>query len=139
MFAQHHFYTTNFLRIFSVFDSSQLSRKITVKANSGSNTAFMVTTKRLGMIDIGVKAESPLAGDAVKRQLLVKPEGETQYVNDAVFVDLRDTENFESNITLRIPRKIVEGSVRVEVSAVGMQNAACFFFAFFTFIPHIFR
>jgi CD109 antigen len=110
-----------------VFDSSQLSRKITVKANSGSNTAFMVTTKRLGMIDISVKAESPLAGDAVKRQLLVKPEGETQYVNDAVFVDLRDTENFESNVTLRIPRKIVEGSVRVEVSAVGKQIAASFF------------
>lgn len=103
-----------------MFDSSQLSRKITVKANSGSNTAFMVTTKRLGLIDISVKAESPLAGDAVKRQLLVKPEGETQYVNDAVFVDLRDTEGYESNVTLRFPRKIVEGSERVEVSAVGI-------------------
>ncbi|CAB3366518.1 Hypothetical predicted protein [Cloeon dipterum] len=101
------------------FDSAQLSRRITVKANSGSNTAFMVTTKRLGMLDINVKAESSLAGDAVKRQLLVKAEGDTQYVNDAIFVDLRDTENFETNLTLKFPKNFVEGSEKLEVSSVG--------------------
>ncbi|XP_059473013.1 CD109 antigen-like isoform X2 [Neocloeon triangulifer] len=101
------------------FDASQLTRKIVVKANSAANTAFMVTTKKLGLVDVTVKAESALAGDAVKRQLLVKAEGETQYVNDAVFVDLRDKDNFETNLTLRFPKNFVEGSERVEVSTVG--------------------
>lgn len=96
-----------------------LTRRVTARANSGASTAFVVTVKRLGLVDIKVTATSPLAGDSVLRQLLVKAEGETQYYNEAVFVDLRNKNKFETNVTLKIPKNFVKGSERVEVSVVG--------------------
>lgn len=50
---------------------------------------------------------------------LFQPEGETQYVNKAVFIDLRDKNSFNEKIQLDIPKNIVYGSEYVEVSAVG--------------------
>lgn len=49
-----------------------LTRRVTARANSGASTAFVVTVKKLGLINIKVTATSPLAGDSVLRQLLVK-------------------------------------------------------------------
>lgn len=90
-----------------------------MKANSGASTSFVITPRNIGYISIKVSATSPLAGDAVDRKLLVKAEGETQYVNKAIFVDLRSESNFKKNITLDIPANIVQGSEQIEVSAVG--------------------
>lgn len=47
-------------------------KKVAVKANSGSNTVFLIKAKDLGYISIKVTATSALAGDAVERKLLVK-------------------------------------------------------------------
>uniref|UniRef100_A0A0A9WLH1 TEP1-F n=1 Tax=Lygus hesperus TaxID=30085 RepID=A0A0A9WLH1_LYGHE len=94
-------------------------KRITIPSNSGATTSFMITPKELGYIDIKVQAKSPLAGDAVVRKLLVKPEGETQYRNKAIFVDLRSKDSFSTNITLDIPVNFVSDSEYVEVSAVG--------------------
>lgn len=79
----------------------------------------MITPKTLGYISIKVTATSKLAGDGVDRKLLVKAEGETQYRNKAIFVDLRNTNEFKTNITLDMPNNIVTGSENVEISAVG--------------------
>lgn len=49
-----------------------------------------------------------------------QPEGETQYRNKAIFVDLRSTSSYKTNLTLEFPRSSVSGSEMVEVSAVGM-------------------
>ncbi|XP_049951328.1 CD109 antigen-like isoform X5 [Schistocerca serialis cubense] len=94
-------------------------KQVTVKANSGSSVSFMITPKKLGHITIQVNAKSPLAGDAVSRQLFVKAEGETQYRNKAFFIDLRSTNSHKTNVTLEIPRSSVPGSEQIEVSAVG--------------------
>lgn len=94
-------------------------KQVTVKANSGSSVSFMITPKKLGHITIQVNAKSPLAGDAVSRQLYVKAEGETQYRNKAFFIDLRSTNSYKTNVTLEFPRSSVPGSEEVEVSAVG--------------------
>ena len=51
---------------------------------------------------------------------MLQPEGDTQYGNKAVFLDLRSKTYFNSTIILDIPDNIVPGSDRVEVSAVGM-------------------
>ena len=51
---------------------------------------------------------------------VLQPEGETQYYNKAVFVDLRNKQPFQTTVNLDIPQNIVAGSEMVEVSAVGM-------------------
>nr|CAD7424613.1 unnamed protein product [Timema monikensis] len=95
------------------------TKQVLVKANSGSSVSFMIMTKKLGYITIKVSAKSKLAGDAVERKLLVKAEGETQYYNKALFVDLRDKRTMNTNVTLDIPVNVVAGSEMVEISAVG--------------------
>ncbi|XP_046675493.1 CD109 antigen-like isoform X2 [Homalodisca vitripennis] len=94
-------------------------KRLRVRANDGANTAFMITPKQLGYINIKVTATSPTAEDIVERKLLVKAEGETQYKNKAVFIDLRQANSFSTNVTLDIPKNIVPGSERIEVSAVS--------------------
>lgn len=46
-------------------------------------------------------------------------EGEPQYKNKAVFIDLRNQNSFSTNVTLDMPANIVAGSEQVEISAVG--------------------
>lgn len=92
---------------------------MTVKANSGASTSFAITPRAIGYISVKVTATSALAGDAVDRKLLVKAEGETQFRNKAIFVDLRAKTDFKENVTLDIPANIVNGSEQIEVSAVG--------------------
>jgi hypothetical protein len=50
---------------------------------------------------------------------VLQPEGEAQYYNKAVFVDLRNKQPFQTTVNLDIPQNIVSGSEMVEVSAVG--------------------
>lgn len=47
------------------------SKKVDVKANSGSSVSFMIIPRELGYIDIKVTASSVLAGDSVEHKLLV--------------------------------------------------------------------
>ncbi|XP_075211329.1 CD109 antigen-like isoform X2 [Lycorma delicatula] len=94
-------------------------RKLTVRANSGATTSFLISPKELGYINIKVTATSNMAGDVVERKLLVKAEGETQYMNKAIFIDLRKGNSFSKNVTLDIPVNVVPGSELIEVSAVG--------------------
>ncbi|KAK6619001.1 hypothetical protein RUM44_003383 [Polyplax serrata] len=99
--------------------SAQRSKTVRVKPNSGAPLSFMITPKALGYISIRVTATSKLAGDGVDRKLLVKPEGETQYRNKAIFVDLRSKNEFKTNVTLDFPKNIVPDSEFIEISAVG--------------------
>ncbi|XP_067205128.1 thioester-containing protein 1 allele R1-like isoform X2 [Linepithema humile] len=94
-------------------------KKIEVKANSGSSVSFMIIPKELGYITIKATASSVLAGDSVEHKLLVKAEGETQYKNKAVFLDLRNVEQAGANITIDIPNNAVPGSEIIQISAVG--------------------
>ncbi|XP_049537265.1 CD109 antigen-like isoform X5 [Anopheles darlingi] len=106
-----------------VIDTSkvELSRekRVAVPANSGKTVSFMVKPKKLGHITIKVQATSDVAGDAVERQLLVEPEGLPQYVNKAVFVDLRATPEVTKNFEVEVPRNAVPDSTRIEVAVIG--------------------
>ncbi|KAK9304587.1 hypothetical protein QLX08_004027 [Tetragonisca angustula] len=94
-------------------------KKVEVKANSGSSISFMIVPRELGYITIKATASSVLAGDSVERKLLVKAEGETQYMNKATFIDLRSTTNTSMNVTIDVPKNAVPGSEHIEISAVG--------------------
>ncbi|KAM0733061.1 CD109 antigen [Formica fusca] len=94
-------------------------KKVDVKANSGSSVSFMIIPRELGYITIKATANSVLAGDSVEHKLLVNAEGETQYKNEAVFLDLRNVENADANVTINIPNNAVLGSESIQISAVG--------------------
>ncbi|KAL6449226.1 hypothetical protein ACFW04_000704 [Cataglyphis niger] len=94
-------------------------KKVDVKANSGSSVSFMIIPRELGYISIKATANSVLAGDSVEHKLLVNAEGETQYKNEAVFLDLRNMENAGANVTINIPNNAVLGSENIQISAVG--------------------
>ncbi|PSN57619.1 hypothetical protein C0J52_00529 [Blattella germanica] len=55
----------------------------------------------------------------MNKDVVADPEGDTQFGNKAIFVDLRKSRDFNTTVTLDIPNNIVQGSDRVEVSAVG--------------------
>ncbi|XP_046746805.1 CD109 antigen-like isoform X2 [Diprion similis] len=94
-------------------------KTIDIKANAQGSVSFMIIPRDLGHIVIKATARSTLAGDGIERKLLVKSEGETQYRNKAIFVDLRNANKFETNLTVDVPRNAVVGSEHVEISAVG--------------------
>uniref|UniRef100_A0A2M4A166 CD109 antigen n=2 Tax=Anopheles triannulatus TaxID=58253 RepID=A0A2M4A166_9DIPT len=106
-----------------IIDTSKVEpfreKNLAVPANSGKTVSFMVKPKKLGHITIKVTATSDVAGDAVERQLLVEPEGLPQYVNKAVFVDLRATPEVTKTFEVEIPRNAVPDSTRIEVAVIG--------------------
>lgn len=94
-------------------------RTVSIKSNDGAALSFMIRPKRVGTITIKVTATSALAGDGIERLLQVEPEGVSQHLNQAIFVDLRQNRKFESNFTLDIPKNVVPDSMRIEIGAVG--------------------
>lgn len=97
------------------------TKKVTVPAQDGVPVSFLITPLKLGYIDIHVSATSSLAGDAILKKLLVKPEGSKQYFNKAILIDRRDPSAppTKANISIPIPKNAVPGSERISVSAIG--------------------
>jgi CD109 antigen len=97
----------------------QRKKSIVVKAQSGTAVSFMIRPVKVGHITIKVVATSAVAGDGLERQLIVEPEGVTQFINKAVFIDLRNNPEFKTNITVKIPPNAVPDSTKIEASAIG--------------------
>lgn len=96
-------------------------KTVTIAPFDGVSVSFLITPKKLGNIDVKVKASSENAGDAIVRKLLVKPEGQTQYFNKALFVklDAQSAATLKRNFSVDIPHNAVSGSVRVKVSGIS--------------------
>ncbi|XP_014247621.1 CD109 antigen-like isoform X2 [Cimex lectularius] len=94
-------------------------KHINVGRQSGASTSFLITPKEVGYIDLKITAKSPLAGDAILKKLLVKPEGETLYKNKAVLLDFKTNKNIMKSFKLDIPVNVVPDSEYIEVAAVG--------------------
>ena len=94
---------------------------VTVPAQDGSSVSFLITPKKLGSIDIKVSATTNSAGDTVLKKLLVKPEGQPQFFNKAVLVDLRETAagSLTKKVDINVPHNAVPGSERITVSTIG--------------------
>jgi CD109 antigen len=98
---------------------SHRKKTVLIKSNNGASISFMIRPLKVGQITIKVIAESAVAGDGVERQLKVEPEGITTYMNEAVFIDLRKTNEFKRTIEIMIPENAVPDSSFIEASAIG--------------------
>lgn len=96
------------------------SRMINIDPQDGSPVSFLVKPKKLGQIEIRMIARTDLASDGISKRLLVKAEGQTQYINKALVLDLPGTQSTVShNFSIDVPENAVPGSQKVSVSAVG--------------------
>lgn len=98
---------------------TERTKTIQVKSQSGITVPFMIRPFKVGHITIKVVARTAMAGDGVERQLIVEPEGITQYKNKAVFIDLRNSPEFRANISISIPSFAVADSTKIEASTIG--------------------
>lgn len=95
------------------------SRKITVPSNNGITTTFLLRFTSVGEIALKVQAVSAMAGDAIERAVRVEPEGVPQFVNKAVFVDLRESSEFDRVEKVEVPKNAVPDSWKINVNAIG--------------------
>jgi CD109 antigen len=95
------------------------TEKVAVKANSVNSVTFLIAPIKLGLVELNVKAESRLAGDALVKMLRVVPPGQPQKLNKAVMIDTRRPPSAPLNITAKFPSKRVPDSDFVKFSVVG--------------------
>jgi CD109 antigen len=94
-------------------------KSVNVPAQSGVTVAFIIRATKVGSITIKVTGTTPMAGDGLEKQLTVEAEGVTQYINQAVLIDLTKTDSFNTKLSVTVPPKAVKDSIKVEVSAIG--------------------
>jgi CD109 antigen len=107
---------------------SKRTKQILVKSNSGTSVSFMIKPTKVGSITIKVTATSAIAGDGIEKQLLVEPEGVTQYVNKAILIDLRENSEYMTNVTIDIPQNAIPDSTKIEAAAVGKIKLSFIFY-----------
>ncbi|XP_023015119.2 thioester-containing protein 1 allele R1 isoform X1 [Leptinotarsa decemlineata] len=94
-------------------------KRLGVKKYSEASISFLITTVKIGSVEIKVTANSPKTQDVAFKNLLVTAEGETEYYTKTILVDLRTNPNFRSSINFTIPENAVTNSEKIEVSTVG--------------------
>ncbi|XP_071766721.2 CD109 antigen [Centroberyx gerrardi] len=109
-----------------VFPDNELSmpsvRRVSVGSQSGTSVLIPIKPVVLGEIPVSVKAVSSVAADAVRRMVLVKPEGLEESFSTALCLELPAAAagtSLSEHISFTFPAGVVEGSERVSVSAVG--------------------
>ncbi|XP_055348314.1 CD109 antigen-like [Paramacrobiotus metropolitanus] len=97
-----------------------LNKNIVAKRNEGVTVAFTIVPQQIGDLILEVTVQSAFAADQMEKMLPVKPEGVKQYYSRPVFIDLRQSLNFDLPVTLPPdPIGKVAGSDRVEIRFVG--------------------
>ncbi|XP_062324493.1 CD109 antigen isoform X2 [Osmerus eperlanus] len=95
-------------------------QNVLVEGESGLSVLFPIRPLVLGHIPISVKAMSFVASDRILKMVQVKPEGLEQSFSETVFLELTSQEgNFTKDISFTFPADVVEGSERVQLTAVG--------------------
>ncbi|CAB4033836.1 CD109 antigen-like, partial [Paramuricea clavata] len=92
---------------------------ISVPANSGASVSFPIIPIKLGNIPIEIRAQSTTSADAVRRNLLVEPEGIEQDYSYSLLLDMKSTQEFRQELKLSLPSNIVKGSAKAMVSVIG--------------------
>lgn len=90
--------------------------RVQVPSNTEMPMTFRITPYKAGSVALKVSAFSnDTLLDRIERFLLVKPEGETRYINQAFFVDLREKSDFEIMLEPHIPKNYIPDSLDIQV------------------------
>jgi CD109 antigen len=92
---------------------------ISVPSNDAVSVYFWMIPVTLGQIPIEVSATSGVAADAVKVNLLVKPEGVSQEYSTSVFFSLSAGQTDNVTLAIALPLSLVPGSEYFFVTAIG--------------------
>eukprot|EP00063_Salmo_salar_P085526 XP_014060361.1 PREDICTED: CD109 antigen [Salmo salar] len=96
------------------------TRTVSVGSQNGTSVLFPIRLLVLGEIPISVEAKSSVASDAVRRMVLVKPEGFEQSFSKTMFLELvGSVKSLSREVAFTFPADVVEGSQRAQVTAVG--------------------
>jgi CD109 antigen len=100
-------------------EGKELTKIVEINANSVASEKFKIKPLKVGRMKIKVRAMSDNAGDIIEQFLLVKPEGICHFKNNAFIINLKEKNEFNNSLKIEMPKEVVEGSKRVEVSIIG--------------------
>ncbi|XP_031622614.1 CD109 antigen-like, partial [Contarinia nasturtii] len=86
-------------------------KKLTILSDDAMNAFFTIRPTKVGVISLKVSAISETASDCLIKTLNVECEGVPQFVNKAVFVDLREKSQIEPiDVAIEIPKTALPDS-----------------------------
>ncbi|CAK8680732.1 unnamed protein product [Clavelina lepadiformis] len=95
-------------------------RLLTLPPDGAVSVKFPVRMTMLGEVPITVSAVSELAGDALTRNVYVRPEGVRQCYSTSTLISLEsEDEDFSEGLEVRLPQGMVEGSENVKMLIYG--------------------
>lgn len=103
----------------NILNSTEIVKRLNVKANSGANLEFNVQALKLGQINISLSAMSPLASDAIVQSLKVDPEGILIQDNQEIYINLQMGLHKKSFFNTFIPENIVKESEYLTLAISG--------------------
>lgn len=81
--------------------------------------SFIIKPKKVGHIKIKAIATTSKTGDGISRELLVEPEGITQYNNKPILLDLRSSSSFKTSVLLEVPPNAIPNSEKISFDAIA--------------------
>jgi len=101
-------------------DDKVKTKYVRIEAESAQSVSFLITTNKVGIINLKISANSDEAGDSVTKPLRVKPEGQPQYFNKAILLDFRSPNSKKTEkVPITIPNNAIPGSKMVSILAIG--------------------
>lgn len=95
-------------------------KKLTIASQDALNALFTIRPIKVGLISLKVSALSSSVGDCVIKTLNVECEGVPQFVNKAVYIDLREKSLIDPlDLQIEIPKLALPDSTRIEITCVG--------------------
>jgi len=96
------------------------ARSITTKVGQNIKLQFALKPKILGFIPFEVTVKGPLAGDGIKKQLRVIPEGIPRSITSSVFLALDSkTPKLESQLNCNLPDSAYQDTTSVSATVAG--------------------
>jgi len=99
--------------------SGEASLQLSVPEAGAARHALRLRPKALGSFQLEASAVSGAYSDAMRKPLLVKPEGVPQHETKSVVIDLTSSSTADALLELTLPAAAVDDSARLQVTAVG--------------------
>ncbi|XP_055314135.1 CD109 antigen-like [Sitodiplosis mosellana] len=99
----------------------QFRRKnLLIRSQNAHNAVFTIRPTRVGSISLKVSAVSSVASDCIVKALNVECEGVPQFMNKAVYIDLREKSRIDPiDLAIEFPEIALPDSQRIEITCVG--------------------